>query len=90
MILPLTKKLVDEGGFPNLKKVLQESASNQVIPAFPGWTPTNWATIATGADTGTHGVFSWQIEMPKGDKLTSFHSFVVNAETIWEAAEKMG
>jgi len=90
MILPLTKKLVDEGGFPNLKKVLQESASNQVIPAFPGWTPTNWATIATGADTGTHGVFSWQIEMPKGEKLTSFHSFVVNAETIWEAAEKNG
>lgn len=89
-ILPLTKRLVEEGGFPALKRLLQEGASSQVIPSFPAWTPTNWATIATGAETGTHGVFCWQATMPTGQVLPSFHSYSVNAETIWEAAGKAG
>ncbi|UCF96827.1 MAG: alkaline phosphatase family protein [Spirochaetaceae bacterium] len=89
-ILPLTRKLVEEGGFPSLKRLLEEGAANQVVPSFPAWTPTNWATIATGADTGTHGVFGWQVAMPTGQQLPSFHSYSVKAETIWEVAERAG
>jgi hypothetical protein len=89
-ILPLTRKLVEEGRFPALKRLLEEGAVNQVLPSFPAWTPTNWATIATGADTGTHGVFGWQVAMPSGKLLPSFHSNSVNAESIWEAAERAG
>ncbi len=89
-ILPLTRKLVEEGGFPALKRLLEEGAANQVLPSFPAWTPTNWATLATGADTGAHGVFGWQVAMPTGQLLPAFHSYSVNAETIWEVAERAG
>ena len=90
MILPLTKILADQGCIPNIKKLIDNGASNQALPSFPAWTTTNWATISTGADTGTHGVFSWLIDMPNGKTVSPFHSAGVNAETIWEAAEKQG
>ena len=90
MILPLTKKLIARGNLPNLKKLVSDGSANQVLASFPGWTPTNWATISTGADTGTHGLFGWRIDMPSGQNLTAFNSHTVKAETIWEAAEKQG
>jgi predicted AlkP superfamily phosphohydrolase/phosphomutase len=89
-ILPLTLKMVSEGGLPNLEKLIREGTPNQILCSFPLWTPTNWATASTGADTGTHGLFAWQVKMPSGQMLSSFHSNVINAETIWEAAERVG
>ncbi len=89
-ILPLTLKMVSKGGLPNLMKLINEGTPNQILCSFPLWTPTNWATASTGAETGTHGLFAWQVKMPSGQMLSSFHSHVVNAETIWEAAEKAG
>ncbi len=89
-ILPLTLKMVSEGGLPNLEKLIREGTPNQILCSFPLWTPTNWATASTGAESGTHGLFAWQVKMPSGQTLSSFHSNVVNAETIWEAAERAG
>jgi predicted AlkP superfamily phosphohydrolase/phosphomutase len=89
-ILPLTLKMVSEGGLPSLEKLIREGTPNQILCSFPLWTPTNWATASTGADSGTHGLFAWQVKMPSGQMLSSFHSNVVNAETIWEAAERAG
>ena len=90
LILPVTKILAKQGHLPNLKKLMETGSTTQILPSFPQWTPTNWATVSTGANTGTHGVFGWQVKMPTGQLLPSFDSSIVNAETIWEAAEKHG
>jgi len=90
MILPLTMRLVQDGYLPNLARLLERGSANQAVSSFPAWTPTNWATISTGANTGTHGVFAWFVDMPEGDPVSSFDSHAVSAETIWEAAERAG
>ena len=91
MILPLTERLMEERDYPNLERVLHgDGAVAEAIPCWPAWTPTNWATIATGADPGAHGVFSWEVPLPDGRSLTSFHSSAIRADTLWEAADRAG
>lgn len=91
MILPLTEHLMDRRTYPNLERVLHgEGAVSEAIPCWPAWTPTNWATIATGADPGAHGVISWEVSLPDGRWLTSFHSSALRTETLWEAADRAG
>ncbi|MEM1644597.1 MAG: hypothetical protein QXL96_01795 [Ignisphaera sp.] len=48
------------------------------LPSMPTYTPTNWATIATGgADSTIHNVFEWV-----------FKSDARNAESVWDIASK--
>jgi predicted AlkP superfamily phosphohydrolase/phosphomutase len=90
MILPLTERLVQDGALPNIARLFERGSANRAICSYPAWTPTNWATLSTGANTGTHGVFGWFVDMPEGGPITSFDSHAVSAETIWEAAERVG
>ena len=91
MILPLTEHLMKQRTYPNLERVLHtEGSVSEAIPCWPAWTPTNWATIATGADPGAHGVISWEVSLPDGRWLTSFHSSALRAETLWEVADRAG
>ncbi len=90
MVLPLTQHFIQEGSVPNLAKFLARSSYGQALASFPCWTPTNWAVISTGAQSGTHGASSWFIRMPDGEEVSSLTSLGINAETIWEAAERQG
>lgn len=90
MIFPLTEKLVQDGALPNIARLFEGGSANRAVCSYPAWTPTNWATLSTGANTGTHGVFGWFVDMPEGGPITSFDSHAVSAETIWEAAERVG
>lgn len=90
LILPLVRKLVGEGHLPNLKRLMAKGTTSKVLPCLPAYTPTNWATIATGARTGTHGAGRWTIRLPDGLEVSCFDSTAIAAETIWEAAERAG
>ena len=90
MNLKMVRLLAEQGHLPNLKSLLDDGSSNQLLPAFPAATAINWPTIATGADSGTHGVTKWHVDLPNGETIHSFWSHAVNAETIWEAAERAG
>lgn len=90
MVLPLTKHFIEEGSVPTLAKFFARSAYGQALASFPCWTPNNWAAISTGAQSGTHGASSWFIRMPDGEDVSSLTSLGINAETIWEAAERQG
>ncbi|MCL4441990.1 MAG: alkaline phosphatase family protein [Firmicutes bacterium] len=90
MIMPLAQRFIDEGVMPNLQRITAHGSINEILPSLPVWTPTNWATLATGSDTGTHGVTGWQVVLPNGEFINSFNSIALKAETIWEAAEKEG
>jgi predicted AlkP superfamily phosphohydrolase/phosphomutase len=90
MVLPLTQHFIEEGSVPTLAKLFARSSYGQALASFPCWTPTNWATISTGAPSGIHGASSWFIRMPDGEEVSSLTSIGINAETIWEAAERQG
>ena len=90
MVLPLTKQMVKEGAAPTLAKLMAQGSVYKALASYPCYTPNNWQSIATGANTGTHGVLSWFVHMPDGEDVSSLTSLGVNAETMWEAAERQG
>ncbi len=89
-IIPMMKKFAAEGCLPNFERLLKEGVVNQTLPSFPVWTPTNWATLSTGAHTGTHGVTRWHVEVAPGKRVDSFDGRANNAERIWNALERAG
>ena len=90
MVLPLTRRMVEEGAAPTLATLMARGSVYKALASYPCYTPNNWQSIATGANTGTHGVLSWFVHMPDGEDVSSLTSLGVNAETMWEAAERQG
>lgn len=92
----LIEQHIAEGHLPTFKKLLQEGviAENCLVP-YPTITPPNWATIATGAWAGTHGVTDFHVQEVGGPLDSSnvkqaFSSEKVKAEFIWDAMDKVG
>lgn len=90
----MIEKHIEEGHLPNFKKLIEKGtiADNCLVP-YPTITPPNWATIATGAWAGTHGITDFQIHLPgtslkDENKIQAFNSERFKAETIWDAADK--
>ena len=89
-IVPMMKFFAKEGSLPNFRRMIDEGTVNQTEPDFPVWTPTNWATLCTGAHTGTHGASRWSVDVAPGRRIDSFDGRAVNAERIWNALEREG
>jgi predicted AlkP superfamily phosphohydrolase/phosphomutase len=92
--MPMIRRFVDEGVMPNTKRMMRKGISGDIMPSIPAYTPTNWATIATGAHPGTTGAANWADNRP-GDRLereplSTFDSRAIKAETIFEVADRQG
>ena len=62
-----TRKLVDEGKMPNVKKLMDMGACRDdlvLLGGVPTITPPMWATLATGAYPMTHGIIDFQLSFP--------------------------
>ena len=96
-VTPMMKYFASEGVLPNFSRLLSEGTVNETYPSFPVWTPTNWATLSTGAHTGTHSVPTWQTIIERSSDadekdviVSSFDGRANNAERIWNALERAG
>lgn len=94
-MMEMIRKFVDEGLMPNMKKFFKEGVSSRALPSIPVDTPTNWTTIATGADPGVHGKTGFYIRHPGKypDEYViddCWLSTFCKAETLWQAAERQG
>lgn len=90
----MVRRFVSEGKMPHLKKLLSAGASvPRMLGAHPTITPTNWASIATGAWPGTHGLTDFWVHTA-GEPLDKLHSGFdarqSRAEFIWEALARAG
>lgn len=92
----MVRKYVDEGVMPNVKKLVDNGFfAEECLCPFPTITPPNWATIATGAWPGTHGVtcFHYQLEGTAPDNSNirqAWSSERWQVESMWEAADRAG
>ncbi len=93
----LLKKFVDEGILPSINRLLEGGVYTEAYSCPPCDTPTNWATIATGATTAVHGATSFYLHIP-GEPLDfglKYRSRTqlsqhCTAEYIWDVAERHG
>ncbi|MEE0511400.1 MAG: alkaline phosphatase family protein [Peptococcaceae bacterium] len=92
----LMSRFLNEGALPNIQKFIDQGTANKdygMLGVQPTITPPNWASLATGAYPGTHGITCyWNHE--SGNPLTQldvgFNSKLCRAEFIWDSAIKAG
>jgi predicted AlkP superfamily phosphohydrolase/phosphomutase len=88
------RRLAEAGALPVGQRLLAEGAfAAECLPTFPTLTTTNWATIATGALPGTHGITDFNPHRPGdlvGDSPQGFDARDVTAEFVWETAVRSG
>jgi predicted AlkP superfamily phosphohydrolase/phosphomutase len=92
----LLQKHIADGYLPTIKKLIDGGviADNCLVP-YPTITPPNWASIATGAWPGTHGITDFHLHKPgttpyNVNIFQSFSSEHCKAEYLWDAADKAG
>lgn len=90
-----TKRLVNEGKMPNVKKLMDMGSCREdlmMLGANPTITPPMWATLATGAYPMTHGIIDYNL-CPDNDKditLGAFSSVFLKAEPLFNVTAKAG
>lgn len=83
-----------EGKLPNIKRLMDEGSYGYSYPNFPSHTPTNFATLLTGAYPVVHGVNDGPMHVI-GKPLSSvaiggFRSVARKVPSIWNSLEDAG
>lgn len=91
----LTRKYVDEGKLPNVKKLIERGACRKdlvLLGAQPTVTPPMWTTLATGAYPMTHGItcFFRQSEDDLDTMAYNLDSRLCHAEQLWNVFAESG
>lgn len=91
----LTRKFVDAGVMPNVKKYIESGSCRQdlaMLGAQPTVTPPMWTTLATGAYPMTHGIteFYAQSEEKPDTIVYNLDSAKCEAEQIWNCFAESG
>ena len=90
-----TRRLVDEGKLPNVKKLMDRGACREdlmMLGANPTITPPMWATLATGTYPMTHGIMDYNISADEDKDITlgAFSSRFLKAEPLWNVTANAG
>lgn len=91
----LTKRFVEAGKMPNVKKLIKKGAQRadlHLLGAMPTITPAQWTTLATGAYPETHGITDfWNQDHEELDTMVySLDSRMCQAEQIWNVLAEAG
>ncbi|MDF2512057.1 MAG: nucleotide pyrophosphatase [Herbinix sp.] len=91
----MTKRLLDEGKLPNIKKYMEHGAAREdlhMIGAHPTITPPCWTTLATGAYPGTHGITCYWRQSPDSldGVVYNMDSRHCKAEQLWNSTVEEG
>ena len=91
----LTKRFVEMGEMPNVKKILDRGVAREdlvMVGAHPTITPPMWTTMATGTCPGTHGITCfWNPDMENLDNLSyALDSRKCKSEPLWNVFAEAG
>lgn len=83
-----------EGKLPNIKKMIENGAYGYSIPDFPSHTPTNFASLLTGAHPNVHGIADGPMHV-EGAPLSmpsasGFSSTAKKVPPVWKTLEDAG
>ena len=91
----LTKKFLDQGKLPNIRKYVENGAQKENLKLLctpPTITPPLWTTLATGALPVTHGITCfWRQDPVKLDTAGyNLDSRLCHAEALWNVTAEAG
>ncbi|MBS3794615.1 MAG: alkaline phosphatase family protein [Candidatus Thorarchaeota archaeon] len=92
-------RFVEDGTMPNLARLIERGVRGRALSCFPPDTPTNWVTVATGANVERHGATSFYLHMPgepfeeglrKQNRSRSQLRKYATAEFLWDVVDQAG
>ena len=92
----LTRKYVDEGKMPNVKKYLERGAARKdlvLLGGHPTVTPPMWTTLACGCYANVHGITGFFRQAADGELDTieyNLDSRLCKAEPLWNVFAEAG
>ena len=92
----MVARLMDEGRLPNLKRCKEMGTTTNdmsMLGVHPTITPPNWASLATGANPGTHGITCYWNHVSGEDLFKLRHGFnseLCKSQFIWDVAAQQG
>ncbi len=91
----LTKKFMDQGKLPNIKKFVTRGVQREDLVfhgAVPTITPPIWTTLSTGAYPNTHGItcFFNQSHERLDEIVYALNSKMSKAEPLWDVFTEAG
>lgn len=81
-------ELIGQGQLPNFKSLSQTGSYARMATSNPSESPVAWASIATGADAGRHGIFDFIVRRP-GTYLPDLCLMQPNPKNPTGARDKM-
>lgn len=91
----VTKKYLDQGKLPNIKKYLDQGAAREdlvMLGGLPTGTPPMWTTLTTGCYSNVHGITCFNRASEKGLDYTAYNldSRNCKAEPLWNVFAENG
>ena len=91
----LTKRLVDEGKLPNIKKMIEMGSAREdlvLLGGHPTITPPMWTTLATGCYANVHGITGFYRQHPEdlSGVCYALDSRDCKAEQVWNCTSEAG
>lgn len=91
----LTKKFMDQGKLPNIKKIVECGVAREdlvMLGGVPTITPPLWTTLSTGAYPNTHGItcFNGQSKEHLDTTVYNLDSRLCKAEQLWDVFATAG
>lgn len=89
--LPLVEHCLASGArMPAFAAMIRDGVAAEGVSELPAYTPTNWASLATGSRVGTTGAADWVTQAMASRVLSTFDSRAITAETIFEVCAEAG
>ncbi len=92
--MKLVNRFASEGALPRMKALMRRGVWAEALASVPAYTPTNWATLCTGAHPGSTGAANWvdsaPDDPPDRTPLSTFDSRAILCETVFESAARQG
>jgi len=81
-VFSLIRPWAAQGYLPNLKRLLDEGVSGDLLSTFPPVTSPAWPSFMTGMNPGLHGVFDFI--RPKGGDYDMVNFTSIRQPTLWD------
>lgn len=89
--LPLVEHCLRGGArLPAFERLLADGVAAEAVSELPAYTPTNWAVLATGARVGATGAADWVTDTIGTERMSTFDSRAISAQTIFEVCSDAG
>ncbi|OGL44894.1 MAG: hypothetical protein A2W05_06465 [Candidatus Schekmanbacteria bacterium RBG_16_38_10] len=88
----LLNPLMDEGVMPNLKRIVDNGTSGNLLSTIPPYTAPAWVSCVTGVNPGKHGVFGFTVKKKgvPGANPQFVESSGVNVPKLWNYINNNG